>query len=64
MDPSANLKEQVEEAQGILETIENAEGDGIDEMDRDDLIDAVNRAYRLAELVLEMHEWRRQGGRS
>ncbi len=50
MDPDANLREQLELAQKLSE----AEWEDID--------DAREDVYRLAELVLALDEWIRKGG--
>lgn len=46
MDPTANLKEQLELATQLIDTGE----------------DVANRSYRLAELVLALNEWILKGG--
>ena len=47
MDPNANLEEQLRLAKEIDEAL---------------LSDVVLKAYRLAELVLALHEWISKGG--
>jgi hypothetical protein len=60
MDPDANLKEQLELANDILEAIDRASDDG--ELGEEDKQDVIQDAERLAELVQSLHNWITGGG--
>lgn len=55
MDPDANLEEQLELAQELMEV-------NSDDMDTDALQEIEEKASRLAELVLALDEWIERGG--
>ena len=55
MDPDANLEEQLELAQELMEM-------NSDDMDTDALQEIEGKASRLAELVLALDEWIERGG--
>lgn len=56
MDPNANIREQLELAREVQDVCESQ--DAVDANKMPDLMDVA----RLAELVLALDEWRRNGG--
>ena len=60
MDPSANIAEQCEIAAELLAICEQCDDDGrISDRDSGNVAE---EAFRLAELVQALDEWRRKGG--
>jgi len=55
MDPNANLKEQVQLARRIIAIADDDENE-------DTLLEQAERAERLAELVIALHDWIIHGG--
>lgn len=61
MDPKANIKEQRELAKELLDIWDEYNGeDSITAAEQSEAV--ADKAYRLAELVLALDEWRIKGG--
>jgi hypothetical protein len=60
MDPTANLKEQLQIAKAILKTWDDCNADGTLTMAQTEWIS--NQSERLAELVMVLHGWITKGG--
>lgn len=60
MDPTANLKEQVEVALDIVRTWDDCNADGT--LTREMQEHVADQANRLAELVIALDEWIKRGG--
>ncbi len=60
MDPIANLKEQLELARSIQAIWDDCHEDGTLTPEQSDIV--ADAANRLAELVLDLDEWIRNGG--
>jgi hypothetical protein len=60
MDPKANLKEQLAIAHEITDVWDNCNEDAI--LPQEQLVDIAEQGYRLAELVIVLDSWIRNGG--
>lgn len=61
MDPEANLAEQLSLAEQVIEIIDER-GDDYGNLCEEDMLEVVDNATRLAELVQALDGWLRSGG--